>query len=212
MISISGIKYQEEMEKLPYFSKQAAGMMFSKEGKNLDFKVSLLLKKGYLVSLKKGLFTTDPFIRFNADKEGYGEYLANILRAPSYLSLEYVLAKYGLIPEGVYLFTSITIKSPRNYTNKIGSYVYRNIKEELFSGYENQKRGIFNIKIATKAKALFDYLYLKRNLNYKNKEEIKNGLRINWERFLPVDRQEFNDYVIISGSKKMKIITELIKE
>ena len=44
------------------------------------------------------------------------------------------------------------------------------------------------------------------------KEEIKNGLRINWERFLPVDRQEFNDYVIISGSKKMKIITELIKE
>ena len=44
-------------------------------------------------------------------KEPYAEYMANRLRLPSYLSLEYVLAKEGLIPEAVYALTSITSKN-----------------------------------------------------------------------------------------------------
>lgn len=199
------------MESLPYFTKQAAGLLIGKEGKNLDFKIGLLLKKGYLISLKNGLFTTESYIRFNTNNN-YEEYLANILRNPSYLSLEYVLAKYGLIPEGVKVFSSITIKSSRSYNNSLGNFIYKNIKKELFLGYENQKSGDYTIKIATKAKALFDFLYLKRNFNFNNKEEVKNGLRINWENFSALEMKELEKYGEISGSKKMKIILNIIRE
>lgn len=200
------------MERMPCFTKQAAGLLMDKEDKNLDFKIGQLLKRDYLVSLKKGFFTTEPYIRYNTNKDDYEEYIANILRAPSYLSLEYVLAKYGLIPEGVRVFTSITIKSTRSYSNKLGSFNYRNIKEGLFLGYENQKRGTYTIKIATKAKALFDFLYLKRNYAPNNKEEIKSGLRINWENFSAKETREFEKYVTISGSGKMRNIYNIIRE
>ena len=212
MISISGIKYQRELEKLPYFTKQAAGLLLGKEGKNLDWKLSQLIKKGYLIRLRNGLYVGETFLTSEVEKEGYFEHLANILRSPSYLSLEYVLAKNGLIPEGVNLFTSITLKSSRVYTNKFGSFVYKNIKEGLFAGFGTERKGVYSIKIASKAKALFDFLYLKRNFDYTKKEEIERGLRINWDNFLLTDVEEFKKYVLLSKSEKMTIIFKNIME
>lgn len=212
MISISGIKYQEELEKLPYFTKQAAGLLLGKEGKNLDWKLSQLIKKGYLTRLRNGLYAVETFLASEVEKEGYFEYLANILRSPSYLSLDYVLAKNGLIPEGVNLFTSITLKSPRVYTNRFGSFVYKNIKEGLFAGFDTEKKGVYSINIGSKAKALFDFLYLKRNFDYTKKEEIERGLRINWDNFLLTDAEEFKKYVLLSKSEKMTIIFKNMME
>lgn len=54
----------------------------------------------------------------------------------SYVSLEYVLAKYGFLAESVFAITSITLKTTREYDSEIGDFYYKNIKETLFSGYE----------------------------------------------------------------------------
>jgi hypothetical protein len=35
MISISGIKYQKELEAIPYFNKKQAGILIGKKGRNL---------------------------------------------------------------------------------------------------------------------------------------------------------------------------------
>lgn len=212
MISISGIKEQAKIEMLPYFTKPTAGVLIGKEGKNLDRKIEQLINKGYLISLKKGMYVTDPFMSSIPNKELYLEYVANILRYPSYLSLEYVLSKYNLIPEATYQITSITNKSTRMFQNQLGSFTYRSIKSELFTGYSTISRDTYNIEIATKAKALFDFLYLKRNLGKDLKTEIKASLRINWGQMQAEDIKKFKYYVTLSNSAKMEKIAKYVNK
>ncbi|MEA2020145.1 MAG: hypothetical protein U9M98_00240 [Patescibacteria group bacterium] len=212
MISISGIKYQEKLEKLPYFNKKTAGMLIGKSGKNLDKKIQALLDKGYLVSLKKGLYVTSTFAEKESSKSRYLEYLANVLRYPSYVSLEYILAKNGLIPEAVYSITSITLKTTRTYKNELASFIYRNIKEPLFCGY-NTKRYLDNkVKIAVPAKALFDFLYLKSGLTDNLEYQLLEKLRINWEQLVRQDVEEFRAFVKKADSSKMESILEVLEK
>ena len=138
------------------------------------------------------------------------EYIANTLRFPSYISLEYVLAREGLIPEAVYSTTSITSKSSRVFQNFLGNFIYKNIKNDLFMGYRQELWGEKIILKASKAKALFDFLYLKKMLNLKT--EIIVDLRINWDNFDAQDLSEFSTYVTISNSKKMATILNIIKK
>jgi len=212
MITISGIKYQKELEKLPYFNKKTVGILIGKKEGNLDKKIEQLIRKKYLISLKKGLYVASAYLSSQSKKSDYCEYIANILRYPSYLSLEYVLSINNLIPEAIYAWTSITLKTPRVYKNQLGSFIYRNVKSTLFTGFTKEKKGEFNISIATTAKSLFDYLYLKRNLADNLQYELNQGLRINWDNFSEEDLKEFEKYTIASQSKKMKKILKVIEE
>lgn len=209
MIRVSGIKYQKELEALPYFNKQTAQLLIGKKGKNLEKKISQLKKKDYLRNLKKGLYVATAFID-QVDKASFVEYIANNLRYPSYLSLEYVLAKEGVIPEGVAVVTLVTLKSSRIFTNFLGTFVYRNIKPSLFFGFKEKSFVDKKIFIASKAKALFDFFYLKRMDNLR--QEILQDLRLNWEVFNPSDWQDFKKFVFASGSFKMKKIYQILKE
>jgi len=209
MISISGIKYQEELEALPFFNKKQAGMLIGKQAKNLDKKLEQLTKMGYLLSFKKGLYTTSVYYEKNNDSE-FMEYIANSLRQPSYISLEYILARENMIPEMVYIVTSITTKTSRNYTNFLGTFTYKNIKNKLFVGYKEKKGESKIVYEATKAKALFDFLYLKKLEN--TKQELTNDLRINWDNFSQKDLEEFAQYVQTSSSTKMATVLKVIKE
>lgn len=208
MISISGIKYQKELEAMPYLNKQSASVLIGKKGKNLDKKIARLIEIGYLKTLKKGLYVSSSYIE-KTEKESYLEYIANILRVPSYITAEYVLSRRGIIPEVVYSVTSITNKTSRRFTNFMGSFIYKNIKEVLFTGFEEIEWGDNTINIATTGKALFDFFYLKKI------DSIKEGVldtRINLENLAKKDLMEFNKYVKLSGSIKMgKIYKELEK-
>lgn len=212
MGSITGIKYQPELDSLPFFNKKTAEILIGKTGKNLDKKIRSLLSKGDFINPKKGLYLTERFWLAQPDKKAYMEYLANIICAPSYLSLEYILSSYNLIPEGIYGFTSISLKSSRVFKNKLGSFIYRNIKENLFCGYIRARKGSFSIFVASKAKALFDFLYLKRNLSKDYLYELSEGLRINWDEFSVTDVEEFGNYVNLSKSLKMKKMLKGIKK
>jgi hypothetical protein len=209
---IYGIKYQEELEKLPLFNKKAAEVLIGKRGKNLDQKILSLLNQGYLISLKKGWYVSQIYLEKNKNKESYGEYLANKLRKPSYLSAEYMLSRYGLIPEAINIWTSITLKTTRTYENKIGTFSYKNIKNELFIGYESVNKEGYRIYQATKAKSLFDFLYLKTNLSSNLTYELTEGLRINWEVFSKSDLGLFSQYARLAKTKKMTAILAIIKE
>lgn len=208
MISISGIEYQKELEQLPYFNKNEAVVLIGKQGKNLDKKIAQLTRIGYLKTFKKGLYTSSVY----ADKEvgeSYMQFTANILRFPSYISTEYVMALEGLIPESVYWVTSITLKSTRKYSNFLGNFSYRNIKNSLFLGFKEKNWNSNIVYIASKAKALFDYFYFKKM--YNTKADIYDT-RINWGNFSGDDLLEFDKYVKLSKSIKMKNIFEILKE
>ena len=209
MISIAGIKYQNKLESLPYFTNREASLLIGKSGRNLDSKLAQLKKIGYLHSLKQNLSVTDTYLSTTSLGE-YLEFMANTLRAPSYLSLEYVLAKHNFIPEGVATITSITPKSSRQYSNFLGTFSYRNLKSPLITGYTERSWGNLVIKEATLAKALFDYLYLKKLASPA--QELAVDLRLNWEVFSSTDLAEFQTYVKVSASHKMSHLLSIIKQ
>ena len=189
------------MEQLPYFNKVTLGEVLGKEGENLNYWIKKLLKNGEIIALKKGLYVSRLYLLSltkNLElKERYLEYLANIIRYPSYISLEYALSKFGVIPECVYAITSVTTKTGRIYKNKLGSFIYKSIRDNLFNGFEVFEFENKRIKFATKAKALFDFLYFRKSGSLEN-------IRINWDQFDENDRQEFKKIVFDSGSYKIK--------
>lgn len=87
------------------------------------------------------------------------EAIANRLYAPSYVSFEYALARYGVIPESVYGVTSATTRTTREFIVNGKSFVYSRIKKQAYRGYRMEKIGNMTIFIAEPAKALADYLY-----------------------------------------------------
>ena len=206
------INSMDTLESLPYFNKDTIARVLNKHNRNLDKKVQALLDKKDLIPLKRGFYTTRIYWLQENDKKGYLEYIANILKIPSYISLEYVLCLNKAIPEGINAITSITRKNPIIYEESLGSFIYQNMKEDLFIGYTLKKYKNYDIKIASLAKALFDYLYLKTNIRLNLKEEMEEGLRINWSVFEQKDIEEFRMYVKISNSQKMERILDILYE
>lgn len=207
MGSKSEIKNINIIENKPYLTKIELALLLEKKDRNLDKKISQLIRDEVLIPLKKGLYVSRIFYLKNSNN--IEEYLSNILYYPSYISLEYVLAKEGLIPESVLTYTCTTLKTTRQFSNKLGRFSYRKIKEKLFTGFSQKSYyDEYKIKIATRAKAFFDYLYYKP---LKISNEI-DDLRINWANFNKKDLQEFFYYVNLSKSKKMIKMYQYIKK
>jgi predicted transcriptional regulator of viral defense system len=87
------------------------------------------------------------------------EAIANRLYAPSYISFEYAMARYGLIPESVYAVTSATTRTTREFIVNNKAFQYSCIKAQAYRGYTAEKQGSGTILIARPEKALVDYLY-----------------------------------------------------
>lgn len=212
------MKGEEQLKNLPYLNKSTLEDVLEKRGENLNYWVKKLLAQGELVSLKKGLYVSKLYLlgleKNPALREDYLEYLANIIRYPSYLSLEYVMAKYGLIPEAVFNITSVTTKSSRTYKNPLGNFIYRHLKEELFFGFEYVEYEDKKVRVASKAKAIFDFLYFKKFASRALlKDDLIQGLRINWDAFSLKDQKEFEKAVESTSISKMKsILKTLVKE
>jgi len=79
-------------------------------------------------------------------------------------------------------------------------------KEECFRFMNKLKI----IRRATRAKALFDWLYLQK-LSHPS-AELSSDLRINWDRLTFADINEFGGYVSLSQSAKMSRILKIIQK
>lgn len=200
----------KKLDNLSCFDKSALQQFMELSENSLYANIKRWLKQGLIIKLKNGLYVTNNYYLSKEKKEDYVEFIANKLREPSYLSLEYVLQAYGILSEAVYSITSITLKSKNSYTNKLGRFSYRNIKETLFTGFNICEKSDFQIKIATKAKALFDYLYLKFKSIAKITKEELISLRLNLEKISKKDLEEFNQYAKKAGIKKYLCLTKLI--
>jgi predicted transcriptional regulator of viral defense system len=110
------------------------------------------VKNGLFLRLKQGIYT----LKTDIPSE---EEIANALYKPSYISFEYALAYYNLIPEMVYAITSATTKPTRLFDVSGKAFSYQTIKKEAFTGYSLKKIEGKNFLIAEKEKALVDYLY-----------------------------------------------------
>lgn len=206
------LKKLKNLENLSYFDKNTLSQYIELSDNSLYSNIKRWLNNNILIQLKKGLYVTSGYYNNLQNKESYIEFIANKLREPAYLSLEYVLQKYSILTESIYAYTSVTLKSRRIYTNKFGTFMYRKIKEELFTGYSIKEYAGFEIKEATKAKALFDYLYLKDYRIPIIDKKLLNSYRLNLDEFTKKDFVEFSTYCKITGIKKFLSLPALISQ
>lgn len=197
---------------LSYFDKNALLQLMELSENSLYADVKRWLKKGLIVQLKRGFYVTGEYYGKTVGVEAYPEFIANKLCEPSYLSTEYVLQKHGVLTEAVYAFTSVTLKTKRSFANKMGRFIYRNIKEGLFDGYEILDKNGFQIKMAMKSKALFDYLYLKLFRTVFFDEKLVASLRLNLDSFSRKDFAEFAGYCEKTEIAKFMDLPKLLRK
>jgi hypothetical protein len=105
--------------------------------------------------------------------------------------------------------TAMGLRKTAHFSNGLGNFFYHKIKEELFLGFKVFKKGNFSILKATKAKALFDFLYLRKRL-LLDKQAVAE-LRLNLHDFTKTDLRELKGYVELEGSARMKDILNWLK-
>lgn len=210
------IKTSEKLKKainpLAYFCIN--NLLTVEDNKNyLRVFLSRIAKKNEVIPLKKGIYVSREYLN-NIEKKGilndYLEFLSGILYSPSYLSSEYVLSEYNVLTEASYSFTSISINKTKKFINKLGIFDYHHVKDSLFVGFEVIKMGDFLIYKASKSKALFDFLYLRKNILLCREAVME--LRLNLENFNLKEIKEFKKYINLEGSKKMKEIFKYLFE
>ncbi len=168
--------------------------------KGLDFYSSQLsswVSKGLLIKLKNGIY-----LIVDRKNEISNEYIASRIYQPSYISLEWILARIGLIPEMVYNVTSITSRTSRNYKNSLGGFIYKHVKKEFFFDYYKIKKDGQVFFVASPEKALLDFLYLNSN-KIKTRGDVEE-LRFNEDVLKKMNKtkiKKINKIMSVSGSK-----------
>jgi len=169
----------------------------------LPVQLSQWIRKGYLLKVKKGLY-----VFANRKNHLEMETISHYLFEPSYVSLERALSIYGLIPEIVYNVTAVTTKKTNTFKNEFGIFIFRNLKKELFFGYEKIQEGANVYLLANPEKALLDYLYL-NSAKINNRDDISE-LRLNEFELQELDRKKIETYLKIFKSKKLERLCALI--
>lgn len=121
---------------------------------NPKAKLSRMVKNGDCFPIVKGLYETD--------KNTSAHLLAGSIYGPSYISFEYALGFYGMIPEAVYTITCATFekKKKKRYETIFGTFTYRDIPSAAFPFFiQVLQEGEYFYRIAEPEKALCDMIY-----------------------------------------------------
>lgn len=177
-------------------------------------KITDLLRQGGIIRVKKGIYvfgeryTRRPYSR---------EVLANMVYGPSYVSLDYALHYYGLIPERVEAVTSMTCNRGRRFTTPLGLFIYRGITMSAYQIGIDQVmiEGGRSFLIAIKEKALADKIHDDRGTAIRTQEEMRtyllDSLRIDDEELARLDAQKVSLIAERYKSGKIRILSGLIR-
>lgn len=133
-----------------------------------------------IYQLRRGLYAfAEPY----RQQDPHSFLIANQLIAPSYVSMQSVLAYYDLIPESVPQVLSITSKlRSKELKTPLGTYRFHSIKQKLFMGFHLVQISDDQFAyLARPEKALLDLIYLTKqghtrayleSLRLQNHEQI----------------------------------------
>jgi predicted transcriptional regulator of viral defense system len=154
---------------------------------NVWGKIGRLLASGEIIRIKKGLYTFPEYLRKSPLNSCV---IANMLYGPSYVSCDYALAYYGVIPEKVEVVTSMTTGRPREFATPVGAFAYfRNHTASYSIGIDCVESPNGSFLIAAREKALFDKALTDRRFSGEDVETyLSEDLRIELEELENPDR------------------------
>ena len=160
----------------------------NKSNQEIKNTVSMLVKKGWLIRVKRGVFVIS-----NISSRGTTELsqltISQIIDNNSYISFEAALQHYGLFDQYLRIITSIGNK--KTYSVEFNNWVFKYIKTKnyLFKDYKEFNMDGRLVKIATKEKIILDFLTYRRTIsnidliieklkNHKNEFDINQLIEI----------------------------------
>jgi len=168
----------------------------ARDANDVRRQLSRWVKGGKLIRLRRTLYIpAEPYRK----KPSHPFLLANRMKSSSYVSLQSALAHYGLIPEYVPVVTSVTTGRPETFNTPCGSFVFKHVKKNFFTGYigmslpDNQ-----SAFVALPEKALLDLVYLTPS---GDDPDYLRALRIQHPDRLDLGR--LRHYATLSGSDKL---------
>ncbi len=147
---------------------------------NIRTKIGRLLASGEIIRIRKGLYTFPEYLRRSPLNPCI---VANMVYGPSYVSCDYALSYYGMIPERVELITSMTTGRQRAFSTPIGCFTYRQRKAKDYAiGIESVETTSGNFLIASREKAIYDKVLTDPRFDGSNiKEYLLADLRLDEE-------------------------------
>ena len=189
--------------------------LLSKNGyKYINDKIQYMKRQGLLISLKKGLYVyNSPYKETFVSKE----IIANNLLGPSYVSYEYALSYYGLIPEKVEEITSATTKRGKTFSTPYGVFAYRHIDKKLFAlGVEIVSSSQGNFMLASREKALCDKVFATKGVRINSKKSMRifleEDLRIDIDELHDIDLNIIENYILVTKSKRVEFMHKVLKD
>lgn len=200
----------------PYVDAQTLLTLFSGYDKPRE-RILRMVKNGELMRLKNGFYLLAdrvPSSRHRANPLPY-EQIANMLYGPSYVSLEWALSFYGMIPERVYTVTSVTLGRNKQFTTPIGDFSYCAIAEDKYAMGVTLKDAVHtpgSFFIASPEKALADLVFRRcRNLTPEEMlRELTDSLRIPEESLRTLDKDLMNQICECYHSKSINTLAKII--
>ena len=177
---------------LSVFSHEMVSSILEKSFSNVNEKISNLVKNGDLISVANSLYT------------------------PSYVSFDYALSFYGMIPERVSEITSATSKNEKLFETPIGRFSYKKVSIEAYSLgvdwiYDDIEGGKF---IATPEKALCDKIKYDRGIGTLTQtsmsEYLKYDLRLDITK--PLNYELIEIIAKAYKSRNLKTLATLVKK
>ena len=177
-------------------------------------KISGLLRKGVIVRVKKGIYIFGEDYRRRPFSR---EILANLIYGPSYISLEYALHYFGLIPERVEAVTSVTTGRSRKHATPVGLFSYRKIPLAAF------RIGMDRVElddgrsflIATPEKALADKIRDDRGNALQTQRRLmdylENNLRVDLTALENLNTEHLDTIARAYGSRKIQLLSNLLR-
>lgn len=171
-------------------------------------KIRRLCEDGKLYQLTRGVYETDGSLP--------GYLFAPVIYGPSYLSFDYALSRFGLIPEAVYEYTSATCGKGKKkyYSNDFGAYSYRDIPAAAFP-FETMlvtEYG-YTYSMATAEKALCDKLCTVKPV--KNNGELMNllydDLRIDEDNLKELNAGTIEELAILYRRSSITILARYLR-
>lgn len=174
-------------------------------------KVQSLEKAGNLIRLRRGLYVVNPEL---SGKSINVPLCANHIYGPSYVSLQWALRWYGLIPERVFRMTSITTRPTKTFETPLGPFDYYKVDAGYFSiGIRMVEEDGVSYLMASPEKALCDLIQYDSYLPAKS----VIGLIRYLEEDIRFDMDELSNFDVDiirecreKGNKKL-ILNNLIK-
>lgn len=172
-------------------------------------KVNSEIRKGKYIKINRGLYEDNPNVN--------PIYLAQYIKSPSYISFEYVLSFYGLIPESVHTITCATLHQRHRYQykNHFGNYSYQDVPAKIFyQGISTEIINGYSYCIASKEKAFCDFLYTKRPVTSikQLKQLLFEDLRIDVDEFKKLNMEDLLTLGPLYKKRDFYFLSKLIKK